>query len=378
MNKFFSLTMLAVLLTGNFACTAQKELIYMGSYTQRESKGISLYEFNRSALSFSLMQTVSDFTNPNFLAFHPQGGFLYAVYTAKKETGENVDAVAAFSLNKKDGTITAINQVKGAGKGACHISLDKTGKWLFVSYYTSGSLEVFSVGKDGSLGAAIQFIQHEGKGATPRQRGPNVHSSLVSPDNKFLYVADLGTDKVNIYAIDHKTGMLSPASQAFGVSNPGSGPRHFTFHPKNSMFYVADEISSTLTVFDRNPSTGALTLVQSVSTLPEGFSGRNSVADIHTTPDGRFVYVTNRGHNSIAIFAIKEDGKVEFLAHEPVQGDHPRNFLVDPKGEILMVANQMTDNVVVFKIDSTTGLLKYSGITLTVPAAVCLKWQLLK
>ncbi len=373
-NRITILTMI-VLGVSNLACTAQKEIIYMGSYSQRDSKGIYIYEFDRAALAFNLVQTVSDFINPSFLVLNPDGNFLYSVVTVKGEGDTKFDAVASFSINENDGRLTPLNKVPTHGKGACHVSIDKTGKWIFVSHYGSGSLAVFPVNNDGSIGDTIQFIQNEGGSVHPRQTVPHVHSSLVSPDNKYLYVADLGTDKVLIYSLDQKTGRLTATTEAFSASRPGSGPRHFTFHPDNSCFYVADEISSSVSVYTRDAKTGFLSSLQTISTLPEGFSGQNTVADIHCSPNGKYVYVSNRGHNSLAIFSIMEDGSLVFVAHEPVQGDHPRNFVIDPKGDYLIVANQNTDNVVIFKMDHATGLLKYSGTTLNIPAVSCLIWK---
>ena len=366
-----------IVAVGHLSCEKQKEILYVGTYSQRESQGIYVYEFDRISSTFNLLQTKPEIANPNFLVIHPSGGFLYSVNKIIGEDGKNQDAISSFAINQDDGTLSLINQIPTYGRGACHVSTDQSGRWVLVSHYTSGSLSVFPVNNDGSLGDTIQSVRFEGSSISRRQQGPHVHSVLVSPDNKYVYVADLGTDKVMIYVLDQNTGKLTAASDPWGSANPGSGPRHFTFHPVNSFFYLAEELSSSVSVFDRDKSTGALTSVQTLSSLPEGFNGHNSVADIHTDPDGNYLYVTNRGHNSLAIFSIQDNGKIELIGHEPVRGDHPRNFMVDPKGEFLMVANQNTDNIVLFQIDKSTGLLQYSGVTLEVPAAVCLKWHIL-
>jgi 6-phosphogluconolactonase len=365
------LTLLACL---HIKGSAQKEILYAGTMPQRESKGLYVYEFDRKSDSFKLLQTKPEIKNPNFLVIHPNGKFLYSVCTVTGEDGKNFEAVSSFTINKNDGTLSLINQKPSFGKGACHINIDNKGKWIFVCHYNSGNMAVLPVEKDGGVGDTIQFIQDRGSSVSPRQKGPFVHSSLVSPDNKFVYMADLGTDKVMIYSMDQKTGKITPASKPWASTQPGAGPRHFVFHPTKSVFYLAQELNSTVSVFNRNKSTGALNPVQTLSTLPEGFSGRNAVADIHIGPDGKYLYVSNRGHNSLAIYSIKEDGKIELTGHEPVQGDHPRNFLIDPDGEFLLVANMNTDNITMFKIDKSTGGLKYSGVTVNVPAVVCLKW----
>jgi 6-phosphogluconolactonase len=374
MKKFASVMIFTAFSGYLMNCFAQKEILYIGTNPQRGSQGLYVYEFDRRTTTFNLLQTKPEIRNPNFLAVHPNKNFLYSVTAVKGEDGKNSEAVSSFSINKNDGTLSLINQMPTYGKGTCHISIDNTGKWIFVCHYTSGNMAVFPVKPNGSVGDTIQFIQARGSSVGPRQKGPLVHSALVSPDNKYVYMANLGTDKVMIYLLDQKTGRLSTARDSSVSAQPGAGPRHFTFHPTKPVFYLAQELNSTVTLFNRDKSTGDLAPIQTLSTLPEGFTGQNTVADIHTTPDGKYLYVSNRGHNSLAIYSIKEDGKLEFQGHQPVQGDHPRNFLVDPNGEFILVANMNTDNIVMFKIDKSTGKLKDSGITLKVPAAVCLKW----
>ena len=354
---------------------AQKEILYVGTYSQRDSKGIYVFKVDRKNLDFKIIQTISSWSDPNFLAIHPNGKYLYSVVAIEDGDGIKQDAAAAFKIDKS-GMLSPLNQVPTHGKGACHISLDRNGDWAFVSHYDSGSLAVFPVLGNGCLGDTIDFIQHAGSSLTTRQTGPHVHSALVSPDNKYLYVADLGTDKTMIYSFNEDSGKLDRNLNLSGASQPGAGPRHFTFHPSLPFLYLAEELSSSVTVFRRDEMSGSLSPVQNLSTLPDNFEGDNAVADIHITSNGKFVYVSNRGHNSIAIFSAAKDGKLKLLAHEPVQGDHPRNFLIDPRGEFLLVANKNTDNIVVFIIDKKTGLLKYSGTTLYVPSPVCLKWKL--
>lgn len=374
MKLYPSVLILVVLSIFSLSGFGQKEILYAGTYSQRESQGIYVYEFDRNSNSFELLQTIPNIQDPNFLTVHPSGKFLYVVNTVTDEDGKKMDMISSFRIERENGYLTFINQNPSGGKGACHVSLDKTGKRAFVSHYTSGTLTVFPINNDGSVGNSIQTIEGSGHSVTRRQNGPHIHSSLVSPDNKYVYVADLGADKIMIFLLDQTTGKLSPAAERWVITEPGSGPRHFTFHPSKPFFYLAQEINSTVNVFKWDESTGLLTSIQSLSTLPKEYTGRNLVADIHTTPDSKYLYVSNRGHNSIAIFSIKDDGTLELPDHEPVLGDHPRNFMVDPKGEFLLVANQNTDNVVGFKIDKATGKLDSSEIRLQIPAVVCLKY----
>lgn len=378
MKKLLSALFLGCLIISSLSVIAQKEIIYAGTYSQRPSEGIYVYEFDRSANTFTLIQTTPEIKDPNFLAIHPNGKFLYAVNLKVSAEGPKTDVVSAFSIDPKTGKLNLINQVPTYGKGACHISTDNKGKYIFVTHYTSGSLSEFNINKDGSIGDSIQTIKYTGKGTNRRQDAPHTHSTLVSPDNQFVYVADLGTDKVMIYQLNPKNGQLTATDPAFATTNPGSGPRHFDFHPTMDTFYLAEEISSTVSVFSRNKATGSLTALQTLSALPAGAPARNMIADIHCRPDGRFVYVSNRGHNSIAIFKVETDGKLSLIANEPVQGDHPRNFLMDPKGEFILVANRNTDQTIQFKIDKESGLLKSSGTVLSIPEGVCIKLHTLK
>ena len=376
--KFKSLNhpALVIAFLAMMSCSAKKEFLYVGTVDQRGSEGIYVYEFNRKDYEFTKLQTLPEIVSPNFLTLHPSGNFLYAVNNTKDSEGNTINVISSFAINKSDGSLSFINSNPSYGRGACHVSLDHEGKWAFISHYGSGSLSVFPVGPGGETGDSIQTISYDGRSITSRQESSHVHSILVSPDNKFVYLADLGTDKMMTYSLDNGTGRLTPAAQAFISLNPGSGPRHFTFHPSKPYIFIADELSSSVTVVKTDPSDGSLTKIETLSTLPENFDKPNSVADIHTDPDGNFLYVSNRGHNSIAIYRIQSSGNLEFLAHTDVNGEHPRNFMIDPKGEFLIVANRDTDNVVVFRLDKKTGLLESKGIELKVPAALCLKWSI--
>jgi 6-phosphogluconolactonase len=365
-----------ILMTTDLFAQSSKEYIYVGTYTRRDSKGIYVYEFDRSKGVLKEIQTESSLVNPSFLEIHPSGKFLYAV-SEKDEMGET----AAFSLDSKSGKITFINKESSKGGASCHISIDKTGKYAFVSNYGGGNLSMFPIEKTGALKPASQTIQNEGSSIDKeRQNGPHVHSAFVSPDNKFLFVSDLGTDKISIYSIDTKQGKLTTAVTPFIKVAPGAGPRHLVFNPNGKYFYSAEELYSTIGVLKYDQKTGAVNIVKdSIKSLPDDFKEFNKSADIHTDPAGKFLYMSNRGMDALSIFSIKEDGaKIELIGQQEVMGKAPRNFLVDPKGEFVFVANQETDNIVIFKLDKNTGKLTYTGNQTKVPAPVCIKMVSIK
>lgn len=349
---------------------AQKELLYVGTYSVRGSEGIYALEFDRKAGTLRQVSTAGGAKSPSFLAFHPLGGYLYAV-----NEGAEGGAVSAYAIDRKTGGLTLLNQQPSVGRGPCHVSLDATGRAAFVSNYGEGTFTVLPVGKDGRLGAPTDSVRFSGSGANPRRQDkPHAHSATVSPDNRFVYVCDLGTDRIYSYEIDPAKGKVKPAATPYASVKPGSGPRHFTISPDGRFAYLAEELTSTTAVFSRNSKTGALTLLQDgVATLPADFTGQNTSADIHTDALGKFLYQSNRGHNSLAIFSIGTDGKIRLLGQQDTMGKTPRNFLVDPKGEYVFVANQDTDTITVFKRDAKTGLLTYTGNSVGVPAPVCLK-----
>lgn len=357
------------------SATAQNEMLYVGTYSVRGSEGIYVLEFNRKAGTLRLVSTAGGAKSPSFLAFHPLGGYLYAV-----NEGAEGGAVTAYALDRKTGGLTLLNHQPSVGRGPCHISLDRTGRAAFVSNYGEGTFTVLPVLKDGKLGAPTDSVRFAGSGPNAqRQNKPHAHSATVSPDNRFVYVCDLGTDRIYIFEIDPTKGKVKPAKTAFKTVNPGSGPRHFTISPDGKFAYLAEELTSTTAAFSIDAQTGSLaTLQDGVATLPAGFSGNNTSADIHTEPSGKHLYQSNRGHNSLAIFSIGKDGKISLVGQQDTMGKTPRNFLVDPKGEFVFVANQDTDNITVFRRDAKTGLLTYTGNSVSVPAPVCLKLLELK
>lgn len=358
--------------------SSPKEIAYIGTYSTRDSKGIYVFDFDRATGQLKALQTVTEGKSPNFLALHPNGKLLYAIYSegtlADNPAG---GSVMSFRIDPKTGFLTRLNEQSSEGRGPAHLSIDPKGKFAFVSNYGGGNLAIYPIQKDGSLGKASDFIQHEGSSTHPsRQKQPHVHSATPSLDGKFVYVSDLGTDKVMIYEVT-KEGKLKSAG--FGSSTPSSGPRHFAIHPNGKFGFSAEELSSTIVSYAINTSTGALSPLERVNMLPTNFSETNSAADIHVSPDGKHLYASNRGHESLVIFSIdQKSGKLTLVGHESTKGKHPRNFYVDKKGDFVFVANMNTDNVVLYKRDGASGKLTPTGEELSIPAPVSIEILKLK
>ncbi len=348
-------------------------IVYIGTYTwgESESKGIYSASLDTANGTLSDLRVVAEAGNPGFLALHPNRQWLLAASELYPEEA-NRNAVASFKIDSATGDLAEIDKKPVGGKGACHISIDATGKCALTAHYGSGSIALHRIDADGGLSDPM-VIQHEGSSVNPkRQQEPHAHSIKPGPDNRYAYAADLGCDKVFIYKLDPEAGSLTPADPAFATLEPGSGPRHFAFHPTLSRAYVLGEILRTVTVFERNPETGGLAPMQTLSTLPEEAEASGSTAEILVSPDGKFVYSSNRGHDSISIFAVDpNNGKLALIGTESTRGRTPRNFNLDPTGTWLIAANQDTSNVAVYRRDATSGLLEPVGDTLDVPVPVC-------
>jgi 6-phosphogluconolactonase len=357
----------------------EKEILYVGTHSVRDSKGIYVFELNRVKGSLRLIQTIVDLQSPGFLAIHPSGKYLYSV-NAGSTNGDSDGSASAFSIHPKTGKLTFINHVSSYGKNPCHIAIDRTGEWAFISNYNEGNFIVLPILQDGSLGAPTDSKKYYGNSVNKfRQNQPHIHSANVSADNRFVYVSDLGTDRIYTYALDVKNGKINPAARFEVQVLPGSGPRHFTFHPKGMFAYSAEELSSTVGVFAVDQATGGLTIIQdTVRSLPKEFTEINTSADIHTDPDGRFLYLSNRGADVLSVFSISQDGTITYKGVQKTMGKTPRNFLVDKKGKFIWIANQNSDNITVFKINPRTGMPVYTGIEVKLPSPVCIKQLVLK
>lgn len=348
---------------------SEDHIVYVGTYTQRTSKGLYAFRFDPATGKLAPLGLVAELENPSFLAVHPDQRFVYAV-------SETQGSVAAFAVDPASGKLTALNSVSAKGRGPCHINLDKTGGTAAVANYGNGSVATFPVGADGRLGEASSYHQHEGSSVNPqRQQGPHAHSVDFSPDNRFLMSCDLGLDKVLVYRFDPKSSSIAANEAAFVSVKPGSGPRHFAFHPGAQFAYVINEIASTTTAFNYDAQDGAFTEMQTVSTLPDGVTDRNITAELEMHPSGRFLYGSNRGHDSVAVFAVDaQTGRLTLIQTASTQGGSPRNFAIDPTGGFLLVANQGTDTIVVFSIDARSGTLTPTGDTLRLDAPVCIRF----
>lgn len=340
--------------------------IYFGTYTARGSEGIYVAELDSTG-KLSEPRLAAKVANPSFLALHPNKQWLFAVSEVETTEGKKGGGVTAFRINDSDGTLSKINSQLTGGGAPCHLSLDKTGKCVMVANYSGGSVNALPIKVDGSLGEAASFIQHTGKSIDKaRQEGPHAHSINVSPDNRFAFAADLGTDEIRIYQLDAANAKLSPYKV---VNAPaGGGPRHFAFHPNGRFAFANNEMTSSVTRYGYEADSGTLRQLETVSTLPGEVKG-NSTAEVKVHPTGKFVYVSNRGHDSIAIFAVKDTGTLEPLGHAGTGGKTPRNFNLC--GNFLLAANQDTGNVVVFRIDEKTGSLTPTGSSIKVPMPVC-------
>ena len=347
----------------------------MGTYTSGKSEGIYVYSFDEKNATANLVSTAK-IKNPSYLAVAPDKKTVYSVVeTADTINGVVGGSLTAFSFNATEGKLTAMSTQPSGGTSPCYVSVDKSGKWVFTGNYSSGALAAFPVTKKGDIAAAKQVIQLTGTGANKdRQEGSHVHATVVSPDNQFLFVPNLGTDKVMIYHINNTTGKLTAGAQPFVSTVPGSGPRHFDFAPNKKFAYLIEEMSGNVIAYAYN--NGRLKQLQSISSLPTTFTGTVGAADIHVSPDGKFLYCSNRGDgNMIAIFSINQQtGKLAIAAHQSTLGKTPRNFNFDPSGNFLLAANQASDEIVIFKVDKKTGLLTDTGKRISVPNPVCVKW----
>jgi 6-phosphogluconolactonase len=354
----------------------EKTFVYVGTYTSRGAEGIYVYRYDSSTGTLSPLSVTTGIVNPTFLALHPDSTYLYAVNEVGELDGEPGGALSAYQIDPAAGALTFLNRQTTIGQGPCHVAIDQTGSYAMVANYGSGSVAMLPILADGSLGEACDFHQHEGSGPNPRrQQGPHAHSVTVAPDNRFAFAADLGLDKMMVYKIDLEQGKLVPNDVPFAPTYPGAGPRHFAFHPSNAYAYVINEMGNTVTVFGYDATQGTLDERQTISTLPEDFQDTTHCADIHLSQSGAFLYGSNRGHDSIALFAVDAGaGTLTPIGHQSTLGKTPRNFGLAPNGDYLLAANQDTNNITAFAVDQETGQLSPTGHVTPVPAPVCIQW----
>ena len=369
---------------------ANEMLVYVGTYTepirfgtgrilQGKGEGIYIYRLDLSSGVMERIGKATGITNPSYLAFDSTRRFLYAVNELKTYEDKPTGTISSFAVDPKTGKLEFLNKRLTHGTDPCHVLVDKKGKYVFVANFMSGSICVLPVLDDGSLGEASDFIQHQGSGIDPvRQQGPHAHSVTLDPANRFAFVPDLGLDKLMVYKFDPRRGMLEPNDVPWIKMKPGAGPRHIDFHPGGRFAYLINEFDSTLAALSYDGRKGTFNVLQIVSTLPEGFSGESTCADVQVSPSGAFVYGSNRGHDSIVIYKIDlRTGRLTTVGHVPTQGKTPRSFGIDPTGRYLLAANQDSDTIVTFQVNPKTGNLLPTGHVTQVPTPVCVKFHLL-
>lgn len=364
MKRLVPVTLLAMLSASAFAADAT---FYLGTYTKPgKSQGIYVGTLDTTTGKLGPLELAGEVKSPSFVALSPDGRFLYAAM----ESGGG--SVGAFAVGA-EGKLTALNEQPSGGGGACHVWVDATGKNVFVANYGGGNIAAFQTKADGALGERTAFVQFTGSGPNlKRQEKPHGHAIYTDATNKFVYACDLGTDKVWIFKFDASKGTLTPAEPVFGQVPPGGGPRHLALHPNGRFAYANNELTMSVTAFARNETTGALTALHTLPTLPEGASAQGaSTAEIFCHPSGKWLYVSNRGHDSIATYAIGADGKLSWIEAAPAQVKVPRGFGIDPSGQWLIAAGQNDDKIAVLKIDAATGKLSPTDQTAEVGSPVC-------
>jgi 6-phosphogluconolactonase len=351
-------------------------LVYVGTYTSRGAEGIYAYRYDTTTGTLSALGVTTGIANPTFLALHPDGTHLYAVNEVAELEGRPGGALSAYQVDASTGALTALNRQSTVGSGPCHVAVDHSGRYALVANYGSGSVAMLPIQEDGSLKEASDFHQHAGSGPHPRrQQGPHAHSVTISADNRYAFVADLGMDKIVVYKLDLERGKLIPNDEPWALTYAGAGPRHFAFHPNSAYAYMINELGSSVTVFAYDAVLGTLHELQTLSSLPEGFEGHNTCADIHLSQSGEFLYGSNRGHDSIAIFAVDPGaGTLTAIGHQSTLGKTPRNFGLSPDGRFLLAANQDSNDIFCFRVDAESGQLSPTGHKTEVPAPVCIKW----
>ena len=348
--------------------------LYVGTYTSGKSEGIYVYRMDRNTGALTRFSSIKS-VNPSFLTIDRSKRYLYAVNEIGEYAGKKSGGVSAFVIDPVNGNLRLLNEQATQGADPCYVSIDSKKSALLIANYTGGSVTVLPVRTDGTIGMATDVKQHEGSGPKEQQKGPHAHCVILDRNERYALASDLGVDKVMIYRFDRATRKLTPANQPFAELTAGAGPRHLTFHPSGKYLYVISELDSTMTSFKYNELTGTLTLIETVSTLPGDFAGTSYCADVHVSASGKFLYGSNRGHNSIVVFEIDpETGKLKLIEHTSTGGDWPRNFTIDPTGRFLLVANQRSENVVIFSIDASTGRLQPTGHNEQIPSPVCLKF----
>lgn len=352
---------------------ADESLVFISSFAAGEKGAIQAYQLEQQTGALKLSRRTGDVENPFFIAVSRDQRFLYSIH-AKAFGGKEPEEVAAYAIEGRTGRLKLLNRQSTHGTASCYLDIDVTGRTVVVANYTTGNVASLPVREDGSLGEAASFFQHAGSSVDPvRQKGPNAHCIVVSPDNRFAFAADLGIDQIVGYRLDASSSKLSPNQPAFVKAPAGAGPRHLTFHPNGKHVYVINELKNSVTMFDYSADSGAMTERQTISTLPAAYTGTSHCADLKITPNGRFLYGTNRGHDSIAAYRLGEDGRLTMIGIEPSLGKGPQNLAISTSGTLLLCANMPGNNVSVFRIDSSTGGLSSVGDPIYQLSPACIR-----
>lgn len=368
----------ALIVVMNSTTLAQSKLfrVYIGTYTNGDSQGIYLSELDTETGILAPPQLVAETENPSFLALTPTASYLYAVNETTDFKGEAAGSVSAYAVDSKSGKLTFLNQQSTKGGAPCHLVIDNAAKNVLVANYVGGNVVCLPIHSDGSLQSTSSVIQHHGSSVNAgRQEAPHAHSINLDPQNRFAFAADLGLDKILVYRFDADLGTLT-AHEPFGIAvTPGAGPRHFAIHPNGQFAYVINEMQLTVDAFAYDSKAGVLASIQTISTVPENTSGDNlSTAEIQVHPSGKFLYGSNRGHNTIVAYRIDpQNGTLSYIENQSTAGQTPRNFAIDPTGNYLLAENQTTNTIVVLRIDPETGKLEPTGNSVKVPSPVCVK-----
>lgn len=371
----FGTTLSALLLQAEAAEANDELLVFISAFAKGDEGAIHAYRLDVAAGKLTPLARTGGIESPFFMALAPDNKYLYATRAAGAHGGGENEDIYAYELLGDSGKLKFLNSQSSLGTASCYLDVDETGKTVVVANYQTGSVAALPINEDGSISKATTFVQHEGSSADPsRQEGPHAHAALISPDNRHLFVPDLGLDQIVSYQLFPRQAKLKPASQPFVRTAAGAGPRHLTFHPNGKHLYVINELADTVTMFDYYAATGMLIEQQTVPTLPEDADGDKSwTADLKVTPDGKFLFGTNRGHDSLASYKLDDEGRLALLAIQPSGGKSPQSLAITPGGELLMCANMGSGEVTLFRIDQATGSLTQVGGVTKLPSPSCIQ-----
>ena len=371
---FLPLAMGMVFLGAAQVAPAGELLVFISAFAKGDEGAIHAYQLQTATGELKLVQRTTDIEHPFFMALSPNRKYLYSIHAPGQFGGKDNEQIAAYEITSADGKLKLLNRQSAMGTAACYLEVDATGRSVMVANYSSGSVAALPVQEGGSLGAAATFIPHQAASAAAGKKTvSHAHCIVVSPDNRFAIAADLGLDQVISYQLDSATAKLSPAKPPFVATPLGNGPRHLTFHPQGKYVYVINELKNSVTLYNYEAAAGVLTELQTISTLPPDFKGQSYCADLKITPNGKFLYGTNRGHDSIAAYRLADDGRLTLLGIEPSLGSGPQNLVITPNGELLLCANMPGNNVVVFRINQETGALQLVGKPISIPSPSCIR-----